>query len=150
SLTTSVPRIFIERGRGFAELGIFTAIAYLMNPGTIVITAIGLSATPRLARLFADGDRSEFIVLFAKMTLLALAFGVAGVIVAILIGEPLLRLLFHPDFADHVDLLVWLMIVAGLGYVGSIAGYAMRAARIDRGQVPLFLIVCGVTALGCW
>jgi O-antigen/teichoic acid export membrane protein len=150
ALTTSLPRVFVEREHGYAELGIFSALAYLMSPGAIVVNALGLSTTPRLARLFADRNREEFLGLFVKLMLLAFALAIAGVLVAMVVGGPVLRILFRPEFAEHLDLLVWLMVAAGLGYLGSIVGYTMTAARVLRSQVPLFVVVCGATALGCW
>jgi O-antigen/teichoic acid export membrane protein len=150
TLTVSVPRGFIERERGYAELGIYSALAYLMNPGAIIVNALGQSATPRLARLHADGDVRGFLMLFGKMTLLALGLALAGLMVSTLIGGPILRIVFRPEYAQHVDLLLWLMVAAGLEYLGSVVGYALTAARVLRSQVPLFAIVCGGTALGCW
>jgi O-antigen/teichoic acid export membrane protein len=150
ALTASLPRVFVERERGFAELGIFSALAYLMSPGAIVVSALAVSTTPRLARLFADGNREAFLGLFAKMMFLALALAIAGVLVAIVAGGPVLRILFRPEFAEHVDLLVWLMVAAGLAYLSSIVASSMTAARVLRSQVPLFIVVSLVTALGCW
>ena len=149
ALTASVPPFFIEPERGFAELGIFSALAYLMLPGTLIVNALGQSATSRLAWTFAN-DRRAFLVLFAKMLTLALGLGVAGVLVAIVLGRPVLALVYRPEYAEHVDLLAWLMVAAGVGYVGSMFGYALTAARILHGQAILFAFVCGATALGCW
>jgi O-antigen/teichoic acid export membrane protein len=149
ALTASVPPFFIEPERGFRELGVFSALAYLMLPGTLIVNALGQSATPRLASSFAD-DRRAFLVLFAKMLALAMGLGVAGVLVAIVLGRPVLALVYRPEYAEHVDLLAWLMVAAGVGYVGSMFGYALTAARILHGQAILFAFVCGATALGCW
>ena len=149
ALSASIPRGFVKQERDFAEVGVFAAARPAVNPGIIVINALGQSATPRLARLHADGARREFLALFGKMMLLALGLGGAGILVAFLIGGPVLRLLFRPEYAEHVDLLVWLMIAAGLDYAASIIGYAMTAARVFRSQVPLFAVVCAVTFIGC-
>ena len=149
ALTASVPPLFIEPERGFAELGIFSALAYLMVPGTLIVNALGQSATSRLAWTFTN-DRRAFLVLFAKMLALALGLGVAGVVGAIVLGRPVLALVYRPEYAEHVDLLAWLMAAAGLGYVGSMFGYALTAARVLHGQAILFAGVCAATALGCW
>jgi O-antigen/teichoic acid export membrane protein len=149
ALTASVPPFFIEPERGFAELGVFSALAYLMLPGTLIVNALGQSATSRLAWSFAN-DRRAFLVLFAKMLTLALGLGAAGVLVAIVLGRPVLALVYRPEYAEHVDLLAWLMVAAGVGYVGSMFGYALTAARILHGQAILFAFVCAATALGCW
>src|SRR5437867_2722549 len=56
SLNTSPPRYFVERSLGEAQLGIFTAIAYLIVAGETVVGAMGQSAGPRLARYYAQGN----------------------------------------------------------------------------------------------
>jgi O-antigen/teichoic acid export membrane protein len=148
ALTASIPPLFIEPERGFADLGIFSALAYLMLPGTLIVNALGQSATPRLAWAFTN-DRRAFLVLFGKMQALALGLGVAGILGAIVLGRPVLALVYGPAY-ERVDLLAWLMAAAGLGYVGSMFGYALTAARVLRSQAILFAGVCGATALGCW
>src|SRR5439155_274249 len=55
SVTTNIPRYFIEHLLGIGQLGTFAAIAYPMAVGITVINAIGQSAMPRLARQYADG-----------------------------------------------------------------------------------------------
>jgi O-antigen/teichoic acid export membrane protein len=149
ALTASVPQLFVEHGRGLAELGIFSVLAQLMLPGTLIVNALGQSATPRLAALYGS-DRRAFLVLFAKTLVLALGLGVAGVLVALVLGGPVLALLYTPEYAEHVDLLAWLMAAAGLNYVGSMFGYALTAARVLHRQAILFAGVCLATVLGCW
>src|SRR6516162_9856653 len=58
SFNANIPRYFIEHHLGTRELGIFAALAYPLAAGTTVVGALGQSATPRLARHYADGDWS--------------------------------------------------------------------------------------------
>ena len=87
-----------------------TDAACLMLPGTLVMNALGQSATPRLAALFGS-DRRAFLGLFAKMLLMAAGFGVAGVLSALVLGERVLSFLYKPDYV-RVDLFAWLMAAA--------------------------------------
>ncbi len=50
SLNANLPRYFIEHYLGQRDLGIFAAMAYLQVVGTTVISALGQSASPRLAK----------------------------------------------------------------------------------------------------
>src|SRR6516165_5295620 len=67
SFNGNIPRYFIEHHLGTRELGIFAALAYPLAAGTTVISALGSSATPRLARLYADGDYRGFSSLIGKL-----------------------------------------------------------------------------------
>src|SRR5262249_26231587 len=71
------------------------------------------------------------------------------VLVAVVLGGPLLTLLYTPEYAGHQVLLIWLMAAAGLGFVGSFLGYGMTAARYFRVQLPLFAGTALVSAGAC-
>src|SRR5262249_58494076 len=60
SLTSNIPRYFIETYFGIRELGIFAALLYVTTAGMTLISAIGNSLTPRLARMSGSGDRHGF------------------------------------------------------------------------------------------
>jgi O-antigen/teichoic acid export membrane protein len=137
SLNTNIPRYFIEHYLGEAALGYFAALAYVMVAGYTVMGALGQSATPRLARYHVS-DRAAFKRLLAKMMLVAAAVGAAGILVVVLWGRPLLTVLYRPDYAQHADVFVWVMVAAAISYMGSMLGFAMTAARLFRAQVPLF------------
>ena len=129
SLNVNVPRYFVERFLGERELGFFSAMAYFVVAGTSVTTALGQSATPRLARLYILDDRSKFRSLLWKLVLIGTSLGVLGVLVAKLAGEPLLRLVYGAEYGQYADVFVWIMVAAGASYVGSFLGYGVTATR---------------------
>ena len=149
SFNGNIPRYFIEHHLGTRELGIFAALAYPLAAGTTVISALGNSATPRLARLYATGDYRAFSSLIRKLLCLGLAVGVGGILLIWLAGRPILLLLYQPEYASRVAVFLWLGIATGISYVASLLGYGMTAARYLRAQLPVFLSVTLVTAAGC-
>ncbi|MFB2971793.1 lipopolysaccharide biosynthesis protein [Aerosakkonema sp. BLCC-F183] len=150
SLNTNIPRYFIERYWGERELGIFSALSYLMVAGNMVVSALAQSASPRLAKYYAAGKSKDFHSLLLKLLLIGVLLGSAAVVVAAIAGKPILTLLYRPEYAQQVDLFIWLMVAAGLGYVASFLGYGMMAARYFRIQMPLFAVVTGISALTCF
>jgi O-antigen/teichoic acid export membrane protein len=150
SLNSNVPRYFIESYQGVHELGIFSPLGSFLAAGYLVVSSLGQSAVPRLARHYADADRAAFRALLLKLVAVGAALGVAGLVVAAVGGQLLLTILFRPEYAEHVDVFCWLMAVGGLTYIASFLGYGMTAARYFRAQPVLFVLVCGVTAAGCW
>jgi len=116
--------------------------------GTTVVSALGQASSPRLAQSYANGDLSDFRRLLGRMVALAAALGVAGVLAAVLLGRPLLNLLYGAEYAARNDVFVWLMVAAGVAYVASMLGYGLTAARELRLQMPLFVSVC-VVSLAC-
>lgn len=149
SLNTNIPRYFIERYLGERELGIFAVMSYLMVVGSMVVSALAESASPRLAKYYAAGNSTAFRTLLLKLVGIGLMLGTAGVVVAVVAGKPILTLLYKPEYAERSDLFSWLMVAAGIGYVSSFLGYGMTAARYFRVQMPLFALVTGSSAISC-
>ena len=153
SLNANIPRYFIEHYRGERELGIFAALAYLMVAGNTVVGALGQSASPRLARYYAEGIAGPFVGCCSSSSALGAGIGAVGLLVALVAGREILTILYKPEYADHADLFAWLMVAAAVSYVASLLGYGMTAARYFRSQLPLFgfLRSCfGPGLLGTW
>jgi O-antigen/teichoic acid export membrane protein len=150
SLNVNVPRYIIQARLGTAALGYFAAMSYIIVAGNMAVGALANSATPRLSRAFVN-DVPPFTRLVWKLVLFGLALGGGVLIVAILFGRQLLTLLYKAEYAQHVDVFVWLMPAAGIGYVARFLVYSMTAARYLRAQAPLYaLTLGGVGALSFW
>lgn len=149
SLNTNIPRYFVERLLGERELGYFSALAYLMVAGNTVIGAVGQSASPRLAQYYAAGQRNEFRQLLLRLVGIGALLGLGGVMVALLFGRPILTLLYRPDYAQYVDVFVWLMVASGISSVASFLGYGLTATRrFHIFMVPYVGTTCGALLVG--
>lgn len=147
SLGMNIPRYLIEAHIGEYQLGIFAAIASLQKVGYTAVTALGQSATPRMAK-HASRDIRRYRALLAKLLLIGLVLGIMGVVVAFVAGRAILTLLFQPDYA-RPDLLVLTMSAAGFEYLALIYGYALTAVRKFKVQLPLYASVTILTFLVC-
>ncbi|MGO8670185.1 MAG: lipopolysaccharide biosynthesis protein [Capsulimonadaceae bacterium] len=144
-LVGNVPRYAVEHFAGDRELGIFSALASFVAVGRVVVLALGGSATPRLARYIDAGDGASFARLTWKLVGLGIFVGSLAPVTAAVIGHPLLKLFFKPEYAAHVDILVLLLAGGGVGYVAMFLGCAMTAARWYRVQ-PVFMAIVTVAA----
>ena len=150
SLNTNIPRYFIKHYLGERELGIFAAMAYIIVAGAQVVQALGQSASPRLAKYYAAGKRSEFRALIFKLISIGIVLGAVGIIIALLAGREILTLLYRSEYAQYGDTFILLMVAAGVTYVSSFLGYGMTAARYFRAQALLFALVSVSTAAFCF
>jgi O-antigen/teichoic acid export membrane protein len=150
SLQVNVPRYFIEHGWGERGLGIFSALAYVSMAGNIVTDAIGQSATPRLAKLYASRDAWRFRKLLLVLLGIGAFGGCAGMLVAWFAGTQVLSLLYRPEYAVHMDVFLILTASAGLAYIASFLGYGMTAARLFWSQLPISILSTLVTAVACF
>jgi O-antigen/teichoic acid export membrane protein len=150
SLNANIPRYFIEHHLGERELGIFSALSYLMVAGNIVVSALGQSASPRLAKYYAAGNSQDFKNLVLKTLLIGTLLGGLSILMAAIAGRQILTLLYRPEYATQDYLFILLMVSAGIGYIASFLGYAMTSAQYFRVQIPLCLITTGVSAICCF
>ncbi|MBF5043462.1 MULTISPECIES: lipopolysaccharide biosynthesis protein [Myxococcaceae] len=147
SLIANVPRYFIEHRWGATELGVYSALAYVLTAGMLAVSAAGQAATPRLARAYAQGRRDLFVPLCGWLMAVALAMGVGGVAAAALFGRELLTLLYTPTYAARQHTFVLVMVGAAVSFLAGALGSIVTAARVLRAQVPLCLAVLAVTTL---
>jgi O-antigen/teichoic acid export membrane protein len=144
SLLPSIPRYFIAGSIGERQLGIFTATAFLVSTGNLIITAMGQSAFVRLAKLYATGEIRRFNSLLIKLVGIAAALGFAGIGVAVFFGHFLLTHLYRPEYAEHTDVLVAMMVGGAMSYIAAQMASAITSARCFAPQIPV--LACSVTA----
>jgi O-antigen/teichoic acid export membrane protein len=137
SLNTNVPRYILEKQLGASELGIFASLAYLLTAIGLIVVALGQSVCTRMSRQFAEKDAKGFHLLLTKLICLAALIGVVGVGFAFLAGRQLLTIIYRPQYAEHVNLLLVMVATASLNAVASFLGFAMTSARRFRAQLPI-------------
>jgi O-antigen/teichoic acid export membrane protein len=137
SLNINVPRYILEHKLGTAELGIFASLGYLLTAVNLIVIALGQSVCARMARLFANCEIKQFKALVGKLILFAAAIGTTALGVALFAGRPILTFVYRPEYAEHVDLLLLMVVDGALVAIGSFMGFAMTAARSFRPQMPI-------------
>lgn len=148
SLNDAIPRYVIEQYLGTTALGIYAAIAYLPAAGMMVVNAFGQSAVTRLAKYYAEPTQRQFTRLLFRMTGVAAAVGGAGVLAVFVGGRDLLTLAYQAQYADRTDVFLWLMCVSTIGYMASIIGFGLIAARLLTVQ-PLVLAASSIVGVVC-
>jgi O-antigen/teichoic acid export membrane protein len=149
SLNVNMPRYLLANYLGQAELGIFASMAYLLIAVTLIINALGQSASARLSRMFASGDVTGFLRILKRLLLIGACIPSFGIPVAALFGRRLLVTLYRPEYGGHLGVLVVMVITAGLTAIGSFLGYAVTAARSFRMQIPVIAATCLSTIVFC-
>lgn len=150
NLNVNVPRYFIQWKLGSRELGIYSALAFLMSAGNLFVGALAQAVFVRLARFYAEGRRRAFAFLLLKLIGIGTALGAGGILVAWLEGARLMTIIYRPEYAAESHLLVWIMAVAWIGFLGQFTGYAMTSARLFVHQIPLFALGVSVIAAGSY
>jgi O-antigen/teichoic acid export membrane protein len=149
TLNPNIPRYFIESMSGLAALGLFTAMAHFVVAGRIVITAVCQAAFPRLADLYAVGDRTAFRRLLVRLIGFSMLPGIIGLLFVLAFGRELLTLVYGPTFADGAAVFPWIMLVGVVLYAQTPFGYGLTAMHRIKVQPLIFGVVVAVNAAGC-
>ncbi len=127
SLNLNIPRYFIGYFEGEHQLGIFATIAALPMVGVLIINALGLSAGPRLAQYFRNGDWQAFRRLRNQLVGIGALVGMLGIVGVLVVGVPVLNLLYSPEYAEAADVLLILMVAGALQFSYIFLGSALSA-----------------------
>jgi O-antigen/teichoic acid export membrane protein len=152
TLNPNIVIFFARPALGKALFAIFFRLQQLTTPGSMVMNAFGLAITPRLARYYAEGRRRRFRVLLLQSIAGTVAMGALGIAIVLAVGKWLLPFLFRlPEYADYVDILVWLLVAATISYAVGLLGYASTATRtFNRFAIPytgITLVALAASAL---
>jgi O-antigen/teichoic acid export membrane protein len=150
SLNLAMPRYFIHVWMGEHQLGIFSAMAYTTVAMTLVSDSLGHCSIPRMSRLYAGGQMAEFRWLLVRLLAVGAALGVSGLLVARLLGERLLALLYGPEYAAQSRVLLLLILAMAIQCVACMFTSAILSARHFRLQLPIYGLSMGTGALACW
>ncbi len=146
SVTSSIPRYFLEHYSGTAMLGIFAALMYVLVGGRTLIAALAQSCVAQLSRLYANGSKKAFDRLLFKQMAVGLALGLIGILASILAGKLLLRVLYRPEYAAYSSVLVLVMFAAAINYLAEFSNSGLLAVRSIKVQ-PAILALCAATVL---
>ena len=134
SVSDNLPRYFLARKGGTAAVGIYSAMAYFLVAGAILINAIGQAASPRLAKHYANDDLVGFRRILTKQMMCVLVVGAAGILVARVAGKQILEVVYRPEYARQAPAFFWLMAAGTLGWLSSVLGVGLTAMRVFRKQ----------------
>ena len=134
SLNQNVPRYLIEWHGGTAELGVYVAMAYVIQIGGTVVFALGAPLASTLARDYVELARESFMRRTVALLGLTAALGLAGIGFAGLFGEPFLRLAYSAEVSASAHVFVWVMVAAACHYIIVMCNNVLTAARYLRIQ----------------
>jgi len=137
----NVPRYFLERWHGEEALGYFAALAYPTAAFSILLSAFGQAATPRMAQYY-NHDRRRFWGLVLRLSAVPIVTSIGLGIILIAFGPAVLTWLYRKDYAQHFDVFVMLVLTGGVWALASVLGYAATASRRLKGQAPVAILIC--------
>jgi O-antigen/teichoic acid export membrane protein len=150
SLKVSVPRFVLEQYWQDHAVGVYAALASLMQLSNLPAAALGIAASSRLGSCFAGSDWPQLRRLLVRLLGVSFLFGAAGLIAALVAGRLILTVFYSAEYAVAHQAFTWLMVAALAGNLCCILNWAVLAARYVNAQIPLHLGVLLVTVAACY
>ncbi|MDQ2945307.1 MAG: oligosaccharide flippase family protein, partial [Acidobacteriota bacterium] len=149
AFNANVPKYAIGQYLGARDVGIYSALSTLPIAGAMIANALGYSAFSRLSALYNAGNLHSYIRLTLKLLAVCAVVGGAGAVASAVAAKQVLLILYRPEYAEHSDLLVWLMSIGVVTYWASCLGVAMTAASRFRSQLLLFSTITLFSIFSC-
>jgi len=129
SFSGNLPRYVLERSWGEVSLGVYAAILQPTLVGQVIMSGIGQSTMPRLAKCYANGDLGHLTRLVVGLIGIAVIMGGIMVALAFCWGTEILTFFYRPQYAEHKNVFEWLMVAGAIGYVCTALGSGLSATR---------------------
>lgn len=146
----NVPRYFLKSEFGMEELGFYSAIASLITIGNIIISSIGQTLLPEMAKSYAIGNKKRYGNLLILLIGISFLVGGLALSVSYWFGQEVLLLLYSPEFSDKKLLFIWVMLAGAMWYLSSATGTAITSARQFSSQAWLAMLVVLTTIISCY
>ncbi len=150
SLRASIPVYFVMSELGPVQLGLYSAAAYFVVAGHLVVTSVLEVTAPRLAQARKDGDSDTLIGLSMKILAVLLSCGVVAIVASHFLGEMILTLVYGAQYAPMAGLLTLLAISVTVGFAAQLIGSLLTVARLFTWQVAANVVCLVAVSIACW
>ena len=133
----NVSRYFIAAYLSNRDLGIFAASASFIGAGQRILSAFSYSVSSRLARYFSERLFPQFTSLILKLSAMGFGLGLVFILGGAIAGKWILTVVFSSEFAEHDDVLLWLLAAGAVGYI-SVWGPALDLRPVLSHPDPYF------------
>ncbi|RMF78391.1 MAG: hypothetical protein D6744_10150 [Planctomycetota bacterium] len=147
TLCDSVPRWIIKKHTlEMAQVGFFGALKVMAMGASFLIVQVANAAANRLAIRYQTAPRA-FLRLAVKLGGVAAALGAGLFVLTWLLGRPLLRYAYSPEYEQYYPELLILMAGQGVLLIGAMFGFITTQMRRFWVQVPIQLIILAATTV---
>ena len=133
-----LPNFAIEYFLDTELVGRFAAISYFLVAGGILINSLSQAATPKLSRLYNEQHFQSFLKLTCLLMAAGATIGLFGLVVASLIGEWILRLMYNEAIAQLQTELLLILVASLIRYSYIFLGSALNALQCLNQQVVVY------------
>lgn len=145
-ITTALPRLFIKSLAGTEQLGYFSTIFTPTVLMTTLVPSIIIAMVPQMAKSWNEGRRGDYLKFAGQNYLISVTFVALAEIAALLVGRPVMQLVFGAEILEHYSLLYWAILATGLNLMVSCGNSALISIHSNTEVAIAAAIALGITA----
>lgn len=145
-ITTALPRLSIKCLAGTEQLGYFSTIFTPTVLMTTLVPSIIIVMVPKMAKSWNEGRRGDYLKFAGQNYLISVAFVALAEIAALLVGRPVMRLVFGAEILEHYSLLYWAILATGLNLMVSCGNSALISIHSNTEVAIAAALALGFTA----
>lgn len=150
SLNTNIPKYFLEYFSGTEEVGIFSALYYILIASNMLITPISLLVAPRIANAYKQNKIKNFLKLNLQLSMVSVIVSLLIITLIVLQGEFILNILYGSKYTPYNDSFIIISSSLIFGFLTTFFTVSIVAARAIQIQPIMNLIVTIVTIISSY
>ncbi|MBS8265636.1 hypothetical protein DYI25_14505 [Mesobacillus boroniphilus] len=144
SFNTFYPRYLLEFFESTKILGYYSAIAYILVLGNLIMNAVAQTFLPMLSRKFKQKQYLSFRKnVFLHLSAFAFVSGIILIALSLLFGESFLRVVYGSEYIEYIDILILMVLALPLNFLNwnlDIALLAMKYISIQP-KISFFMLL---------
>ena len=149
SVQSNLPRYVVAATLGPGALAVFAALSYIPLVGHTAVNAAVQSALPLLARE-AHGFPASYQRRLTGLVAASAGVGVGALFLMALFGRSLLGFIYGVEYAAHVNVLLWLMVVTVVTFTSVFLGAGITARGRFKSQLAITTTSLAVVGASIW
>ena len=145
NLNMNLPRIQLEREFDLETVGIYSALYFFIQTGSVIVTSIGQAILPQLSGFYNGKNNTEHLSLVAKVLGVIVFMAVVAAFICLFIGDFVLTALFDDTVAARSSTLALFFLLSPAQYSVSILNVVIASVKRNSivmwCQILMFLIV---------
>ncbi|MGM8366181.1 oligosaccharide flippase family protein [Virgibacillus sp. W0181] len=129
SLNANIPRYFLDYFYGIAEVGVYSALYYVLVASNLVMTPISLLAAPKIANVYQNGSNRRFLKINLVFIGIALFVFLLIFIPVLFHSKFILRLFYGVEFEVYSITFTILYTSILFGFINSFLNLSIISSR---------------------
>jgi O-antigen/teichoic acid export membrane protein len=150
SLNTNIPRYFLDYFWGVEEVGIFSALYYVLIAGNMFLTPISLLAAPKIANAYNKEKINGFVKVNIQLSVIVSVIFSIFILIIIAERELILIILYGKEYAYYQNSFVVISFSMLFGFLTTFFALSAVAARVIKIQPFINFIVMIITLLASY